>query len=154
VTKRVAGLHPSEYVAAAEARWDEALHLEEQQRYALAIYVAGVAVECMLRAYWPKHEPFDEKHDLRGLAQRSDFYPSPTHPSYDNLADAVQAMVRLWQNRFRYWTDPKLQKEFRADYTKAKGNLGALKSACHDVVAAATEIVRFGVVKWRQAKKP
>src|SRR5436190_19593460 len=45
---------------------------EEGASFALAMYVAGVAVESMLRAFKLFYEPtFDEKHDLMKLFKAS-----------------------------------------------------------------------------------
>jgi hypothetical protein len=45
---------------------------QEGNSYALAMYVAGVAVECMLRAFKMRKETtFDEKHDLECLFRAS-----------------------------------------------------------------------------------
>src|SRR4051812_37842952 len=60
---------PEHYFQAAIQRMRQALHLYQEGRsFALAIYVGGVAVECMLRAYMLRRgAPFDEKHYLLRL---------------------------------------------------------------------------------------
>jgi hypothetical protein len=54
------------YVQVALERMEQAWMLSKQgegRSYALAMYVAGVAVECMLRAFKISRDPtFDEKH--------------------------------------------------------------------------------------------
>src|SRR5207245_6972502 len=64
---------PEHYYRAALERMRQArvLYLEGNS-YALAMYTAGVAIECMLRAFKGRRDPtFDEKHDLRRLFQAS-----------------------------------------------------------------------------------
>ena len=55
---------PEYYFCAAIQRMDQARYLYQEGRsFALSIYVGGVAVECMLRAFKLLREPsFDERH--------------------------------------------------------------------------------------------
>src|SRR5580700_5586756 len=57
------------YFQTATQRMRQAHYIyEEGSSYALAIYVGGVAVECLLRAFKGRRDPtFDEKHDLLRL---------------------------------------------------------------------------------------
>lgn len=62
------------YKAAAHEHVNAARELYNRQRYALAHYVAGLAVECMLRAYRCRIDSvFDSRHDLHDLARKSGF---------------------------------------------------------------------------------
>ena len=57
---------PEHYFQTAMQRMQQAVYLQKEgSSYALAIYVGGVAVECMLRAYKGRRDPsVDERHDL------------------------------------------------------------------------------------------
>jgi hypothetical protein len=64
---------PDEFYVAGLERMSQAWRIYQgEASYALAMYVAGVAVECMLRAFKLRRDPaFDEKHDLRRLFRAS-----------------------------------------------------------------------------------
>lgn len=57
---------PEHYFQTATQRMRQAQHLyHEGASFALAIYVGGVAVECLLRAFKGRRDPaFDEKHGI------------------------------------------------------------------------------------------
>jgi hypothetical protein len=57
-------VHPVDYFRAAQERMTQASLLRREEHFALAMYVAGAAVECMFRAYHPTDAEFDEKHDI------------------------------------------------------------------------------------------
>src|SRR5580700_8769881 len=61
------------YFQTATQRMRQAHYIyEEGSSYALAIYVGGVAVECLLRAFKARRDPtFDEKHDMLRLSSAS-----------------------------------------------------------------------------------
>src|SRR5580704_17999893 len=64
---------PEHYFPTATQRIRQAQHLyEEGDSFALAIYIGGLAVECLLRAYKGRRDPtFDERHDLARLFKAS-----------------------------------------------------------------------------------
>src|SRR5262245_11595824 len=64
---------PEHYFQTATQRMRQAhLLFQDGASYALAIYVGGVAVECMLRAFKGRRDRvFDERHDLLNLLRSS-----------------------------------------------------------------------------------
>jgi hypothetical protein len=60
---------PEHYFQTATQRMRQAQHLyAEGASFALAVYVGGLAVECLLRAFKGRRDPtFDERHDLLRL---------------------------------------------------------------------------------------
>jgi len=59
------GLRSDSYYTAARERIKEAQFLLENRYYTLAMYISGLAVECILRAFRLLKDPtFDERHDL------------------------------------------------------------------------------------------
>jgi HEPN domain-containing protein len=59
------GLRSDFYFTAAKERLKEAHFLHDNGYYTLAMYISGLAVECMLRAFrLLKDSTFDERHDL------------------------------------------------------------------------------------------
>ena len=62
------------YLEAAQEHKTLAFELHEARRYVMAHYVAGLAVECILRAYRYRFDPvFDSRHDLQALYSASRF---------------------------------------------------------------------------------
>jgi hypothetical protein len=88
------------YRIAALERIGEALSLQRAERYGIAMYIAGVAAECMLRAYHVDRA-FDERHDFIRLFQAFNL---------DRLGEAgrrrlrgpVQTIHQLWDNGYRF----------------------------------------------------
>ncbi|MFO0966165.1 MAG: HEPN domain-containing protein [Gemmataceae bacterium] len=64
---------PEHYFQAATERLGQAQHLyTEGKSYALSMYIAEVAIECLLRAFKGLSDlTFDEKHDLLKLFHAS-----------------------------------------------------------------------------------
>src|ERR1035437_5334599 len=86
---------PDHYFETATQRMRQAKHLfQEGSSFALAIYVGGVAVECLLRAFKGRRDPtFDEKHHLLRLF-------------------AASGMLRVDPARLRaqHWTDAQIDR--------------------------------------------
>jgi hypothetical protein len=65
----------TDYYDASHLRCNDFKHLRnnhQSKSVIFALYGAGVAVECMLRAYMTKNSvPFDEKHNLEKLYHKS-----------------------------------------------------------------------------------
>ena len=63
------------YRYAVKENLERAQELFGAEQYFLAHYLAGLAVECHLRAYLRrKTSEFDSRHDLRDLATESGYY--------------------------------------------------------------------------------
>ncbi len=66
---------PEHYLEAAQEQVVSARRLHKQRRYPAAIYLAGVAVECLLLAYKTRENPvFESRHDLRNLLRESGMF--------------------------------------------------------------------------------
>lgn len=140
------------YFAAARERATEIEELYRAGRYVLAHYVAGVAVECMLRAYRFRRDPeFDARHDLYRLLHSSGMIPV-LRPEEVYAANSAIASVNFrWANDFRYRCDANLRKYLKrigAD-RGIKGNL--LKENARRSKDAALTFVRIGVKAWKRS---
>src|SRR5438477_12892740 len=106
------------YFRASVERMTQAQHLyrEGEGSYALAMYAAGLAVECLLRAYMIKRRrEFESRHDLLLLFKESgilDVDPGKLKAKglTDDLIQAHQKLLRtsvnevfiLWRNNYRF----------------------------------------------------
>jgi hypothetical protein len=158
-------LSAEDYFRAALERARDGVAVYERSRHVLAIYTAGVAVECMLRAFWHLHDPtFDARHDLRALLKWSKllFYSEQPETSAEAAARratqtrevqaAVNQLAAVWNNSLRYMDERKLvallkkTRLFRAEKD-------ILKAAAKQVLEAAQLVVNRGYELWTYAKR-
>lgn len=105
---------PEHYFQTATQRMRQAQHLyQEGTSFALAIYVGGVPVECLLRAFKGRRDPtFDEKHDLlrlfaaigtlrvdRDKLRAKQWTDEQIDWHLRTLQVAVNQIFRLWANK-------------------------------------------------------
>jgi hypothetical protein len=89
---------PEHYFQTAAQRMRQAhLLFEDGASYALAIYVGGLAVECLLRAYKTRRDAsFDQRHDLLRL-----------------FSDSGMLSVDRYRLRARGWSDARIEEHLR-----------------------------------------
>lgn len=142
------------YLEAAKERVFSAFRLYESSRYSAAIYLAGVAVECLLRAYIVRKTPeFDEKHDLTALMKKSSIAEFiPTQQRRDLGASLTVVWLR-WKNNYRYASISRLSSEFRdiGLFTGIKGD--PLKENARKTLISTEKIINAGVLAWNLNKK-
>ena len=143
------------YRRAALERAHEAYELHEREAYGLAHYVAGLAVECMLRAYRVRDDPqFDARHDLKQLCKAASFYQfiPEDDETQVKMSAAVNEVARRWRNNHRYRDDLELRhwlKDAGLDQG-VKGDL--LKASSRQIVNAALEVVAVGGRRWNSRR--
>lgn len=143
----------SDYKMAAEEHITAAGELYRQERFVLAHYVAGLAVECMFRAYRRRIDSvFDSRHDLYELAKASRFFDVVP----ENRARAIRAALGVvygqWQNDHRYRSEDALRRFLveKKLYLRIKGDL--VKENTRRVVNAALDLVTLGGSQWEKPK--
>jgi hypothetical protein len=145
-TYRVAAL---EQIRAAEVLWDAG-------QYVLANYVAGLAVECMLRAYATRNNPrlWDTAHhDLRIWYKEARFDLIVPNSKREIIGTARSELQTHWTNRQRYSSLELLRAEFK-DKKLDRGIRGdAMKELTKQTKDAASEIVLLGEAQWMNSKK-
>jgi hypothetical protein len=155
---------PEHYFQTATQRIRQAQHLyNEGASFALAIYVGGVAVECLLRAFKGRRDPtFDEKHNLLRLFAASgmlrvDYEKLRTKGWSDAQIDAhlrtlqvaVNDVIRLWANNYRFASEERLRshlKQFTGYQKKIKGDYQ--KEQARRFLSSAQKFMDKGVVQW------
>lgn len=155
---------PEHYYHAALERIAQAKALyDRDDSHAPAMYVAGVAVECLMRAFKMRRGgEFDERHDLLRLFSESGMLSiDPAALRAVGLSEAESAVfaqrlraevsdvVRLWANDYRYATEARLRGHLKriAPEPRVKGDL--LKYQSLRLYNAAKRIVDLGVLLWR-----
>jgi hypothetical protein len=153
------------YFRAGVERMSQAQYLyrEGEGYYALAMYAAGLAVECLLRAYMVKRKrQFESRHNLLLLFKESDIL----EVGYDRLMAqgwtdeqiqvhqkalwlSVNDVYVLWHNNYRFASEARLLAQLKKKklYQRAKGDL--LKAKTYDLLKAAQRFIDKGVIQWR-----
>lgn len=157
-----------EYFEAATERMTQSRSLYHQGHgYALAMYCAGLAVECMLRAYrWREETSFEGRHALLKLLKDSGllgvndealrnegFAEHEVMRQSATLQAAVSDVALLWHNKLRFASERRL-KAFLVSINRHRGKKGDLcKANALDLVNAAQKIIDRGVLFWTLQKK-
>jgi hypothetical protein len=154
---------PEHYFQTASQRIRQAQRLyEEGSSFALAIYVGGVAVECMLRAFKGRRDPvFDERHDLLRLFVASGMLRIDRdkllargwpHAKIDEhlqtLRVAANEIFRLWANNYRFVSEERLRSHLKqiTGYKRIKGDY--LKEQARRFLSSARTFIDKGAVQW------
>jgi hypothetical protein len=149
---------PEHYYDAAQERLGTATALFKAKDFVAAAYVAGVAVECMLRAFWRPDEPFDARHDVGQLA-RGGFNDRLGNQAARRAGAALSEVRARWQNDLRYYPSSlydayirDINKRYSAyrfgkveDRDRAEANTRRLLDQC-------SVVVQLGVVKWTNSE--
>lgn len=135
----------------------------QAESYSLTMYTAGVAVECMLRAFKLLRDPsFDEKHDLPRLFKASGMLNVDqiklranglSNGEAENYARELQVSLNevclLWSNDFRYASEHRLRAHLKRHLElpkRANGDL--LKGSALQPLRAAQKFVDKGFLLW------
>jgi len=137
------------YRDAARERVKVARDLYERRHYVMAHYVAGVAVECVLRAYRFRRNPeLDARHDLHVLYRDSGFDVAVGTQNAFRAAGLLGTIAFQWNNAHRYRSEKQFErylKRIGAD-RRIKGSF--VKENARRVVEAADEFAGMGVRSW------
>jgi HEPN domain-containing protein len=125
--------------------------LYEKARYALALYVAGVAVESLLRAYIFRLEPrLEAAHNLEQLLNVSNLRYIVTPDESQQLYQAIVALYRRWRNSLRYTSNNRLRRRLKKDKLDRGIRGDFLKENCRFAIEKAAFILKIGVARWKQ----
>jgi len=161
---------PEDYYRVSLERMGQAWSLyrgPDQQSYGLAMYVGGVAVECMLRAFKRfKDQVFDERHDLSRLFRTSrmlDFDPDSLRARKYNaqqieeyfreLRATAFEVYRLWSNDYRFASEERMRAHLKSMQLDRGIRGDFLKKRAEDLLTAAQTIIDAGVLQWKSLKK-
>lgn len=144
------------YREAAKENLAVATVLYENENYPAAFYTAGVAVECIFRAYRFRRNPvFDSRHDLYALAREAQFFDGFSEKLLQEMSGALTDAAARWSNSHRYRSE-KAMRTFLNDVglyqiqgkQTVRGDVLAYN--CRIIVEAATQIVTVGERRWNQ----
>ena len=122
----------------------------ERKDYVLAMYLAGLSVECILQAIVLKNGGIrDAKHSLKLWVAKCPI----------SLQDAIKRdarsewsmMVAMWDNTFRYFSEQAMLGYLRAKgYHRniSGGSTAVLKKNGKELVAASEVVQKKGLAQW------
>ncbi|HEX4124060.1 MAG TPA: hypothetical protein VHY37_04975 [Tepidisphaeraceae bacterium] len=118
--------------------------------FVLAIYVSGVAVEAMLRAYRMKIDPrFESRHDLSRLAEEAKFEKRVPWEKMSQFSSDMSTLSLRWSNAHRYRSSQALLRRLKKSGL-CRGIRGdALKENARKCVNASVSLVTLGELLWK-----
>lgn len=147
-------LTADEYYRAAQDHAEEAQLLYDESRYVISHYVAGLAVECMLRAYAVRNGAmFDGRHDLNKWFELARFDEVISEARSEAVSLSYNVVFAQWSSTQRYYSDGFLRAFFRnARLDRGiKGN--PVKEMSRRIVEASLAVVDEGTARWKTWKK-
>ncbi len=138
-----------DYLEAAKEHVGALSVLYDDGRYVLTMYVAGLAAECLFRAFRAKKGlPFRSDHSLDILSREAGF-PQLIAGGDRLRFDAALAELMLgWQNRYRFCS----QKAIRASLKNRRLDRGVkgdpVKEFARRLASTAVELVSIGIGPW------
>lgn len=141
------------YRDAAAERMAAAHDLYGFRRWVESSYMAGLAVECMLRAFRHAIDPeFDSRHDLDKLYDLAKFADIVPANDEDNIVAAMQNVTTRWSNSYRFMPESELKSRWLAQGLNKRGREwfkgDFLKERTRELLNSANKIVNTGVARW------
>jgi hypothetical protein len=148
----------NDYFSGALHRLDDLTHLRTNGKSVIfSLYCAGVAIECMLRAYITKYtREFDSKHNLLKLYEKSLLASYLDEEEKQELAVAIKIAHRIWTNELRYTSDKRMKRLIAHEFVR-NGHKGTLRfkdinkyveKYYADIFVATELILKTGQLKW------
>lgn len=142
------------YRLASLSHIDVAQSLLEKKEFVLASYLAGLSVECMLRAYAHRVDSiFDGKHDLQNWLKKSRFDAVVPDDRQKDISADLSLVVSQWNNSQRYYSLELLRAELKSARLDRGIQGDFVKKLTRRLVSAALEIVTLGEEQWKNSLK-
>lgn len=139
----------AEYFFAARQNLEAALLAHEADLYVASHYLAGVAVESILRAYrWQINEEWDGRHFLARLLRESRLLSRVPTAASESFEEHFYELSRRWSNEHRYASDAKLLKYLNSIGAGRNFKGDKLRENSRIMTNAANFIVALGAKKW------
>jgi HEPN domain-containing protein len=143
-------LDGDQYIDAAPERASAAQALYQDGRYTEAVYLAGVAVECVLRAYAQEEAgSFDARHDLRQLFKAATLERFVGEKQRQTVSAALGEVWARWKNNYRYAPEERMRKEVRRLRLDQGVKGDVLKETARVAIENALVVVNKGKYQWK-----
>jgi hypothetical protein len=140
---------PETYREAAYEHIKVCIQLHGEGKFLLSHYVAGLAVECTLRAYqFRKNTQFDGRHNIQKLYLGSGFDRMIPKARKSAIIQAIVEVDSRWSNSYRFLSTAELRRRL----LELKLNRGIsgdlLEGSSRRLLDSAFELVQLGELKW------
>jgi HEPN domain-containing protein len=158
-----------DYRQAALERIEQARANYDRKAYALAMYVAGVAVECMLRAYIIRRKgrgQLETGHNISLLVYESGLKAIALEETQkqgasvavidryiEEFGDRSSTINLGWSNDYRYVSEARLRAHLRKIKLLPKVKGDVLKASANRLIEAARWIVQEGERLWNHSER-
>ena len=139
-----------DYIDGASERISAARMMYGSDRFVDAIYFAGVAVECILRAYANEDDEFESRHDLRRLLRAATLEHFVGEKQREAVSAALGEVWARWKNNYRYVGDRRLRSEIKRLQLDRGIKGDALKENARVAIESAYTLVNKGTVQWKK----
>ena len=143
-------LSGDDYISGASERITAAYVMYTSERFVDAVYLAGVAVECILRAYADESDEFEARHDLSRLMKAATLERFVGEKQRQTISAALGEVWSRWKNNYRYIPDPRLRKEFKRLELDRGIRGDALKENARVALENAMIVVNKGTFQWKK----
>lgn len=152
-----------DYYRTAIERYTEASYLyqysqrlgEDTQYYVLAVFLGGLAAECMFRAFDRRENPngeFDPNHRIEHWSRKSPLLPDDPR-IYTEYAKTLNRLRSRWRSNHRYRDEKNMERWLRTEGL-GRGVKGSIvKENCRILLSAVGEIIRAGRERWILSSK-
>ena len=132
-----------EHVAVSVGLHDEACYVQ-------ANYLAGLAVECMCRAYRQMIDPaFDSRHDLNRLFEVAKLGTALPEAQQEAAFAHLGTVVALWANDHRFLSEAALRRKWKGMKLDRGIKGDFVKELNRRLVGAAQALVSMGAASWK-----
>jgi HEPN domain-containing protein len=139
------------YINCAQEQLGLAVRLRAQGEYFAAHFVAGISVECALRALSVTVGPgFDGTHDIEHWAKKADLLPGGSDDLKDEFRGKILEVSLRWRANQRYYTNKMLDTWLH--FIALDGNVRGdrVKPSSERLLELANDIVSVGVIRWKK----
>jgi hypothetical protein len=143
-------LTDDDYFDAAREHVSSLSGLYNEGHYALAIYVAGLAVESLFRAFRAKRKlPFRSDHPLKPLAEEAGFPALVPDRDRVRFDAALSDLIVSWRNAHRFRSNSAMRR-FLNRLSLDRGIKGDfVKEWARRITSASIELVTLGEKRWQ-----
>jgi hypothetical protein len=143
-------LEAEDYLAAANDHTAALGSLYERGHHALAIYRAGLAVECVFRAFRQKKGlPFTQEHKLSKLAEEAGFPQLVAERDRVDFDAATSALAGAWQNSHRFRSNGVMRRFLKQNELDRGVKGDYLRENARRLTSRALLLVSLGVKQWK-----
>ena len=144
-------LSGDDYIDGASERIGSAYAMYAEDRFADTIYLAGVAVECVLRAFASDEaDEFEARHDLHRLMKAATLERFVGEKQRQSISAALGEVWVRWKNNYRYVAERRLRSEIKRLQLDRGIKGDPLKENARVALENGFTIVSKGTFQWKK----